>query len=594
MLQMTGWFRAGKPAVVSVRRSLGWASALVFSGLLVACGGGSGDPCGINTTCSTTSTGSSTGTTPAVVPVAADLSLVLSSATLLNGGLDTVEARATAVDANRNLLAGVPVTISVDGNATAAVASSVTDANGVVSARVGIGADRSSRVVTVTATSGNLSRTATLQVTGTKIAATPLPATVTPGASGSVRFRVTDVNSSPLVAQAITVNGVGGVDVSAMTDSNGEYLYAFTAPATAGTVNVSASSAGAKTTVGLLVQAAASVPAAVTTPPVASASVSLSSSVVPVNSGATNNLVDVRLLVLRNGNLPAERIRVRFDLDGNTNAIAGSFTTGESLIYTDSSGVARTSYVPGNRTSPLEGVTVRACWDYADFVAGTCPNAARAKLTVVAEPLSVSVGTDNKITFGPTGIDYQKSYLVQVNDASGAPKSEVQISATVDLLSYSRGTWQLVGVDWVQQVQTSGCENEDLNRNSALDRYSNGAVEDANANGQLDPRKADVLVSVIGTGKTNSLGQLVLNLNYPQSVASWVAFRVTVAAGGTAASEGRASFSGVLPVLSEHVISQDRIKPPPTPAFVVSPYGTTATTKVTTTNTDGVTGVLCQ
>jgi len=100
----------------------------------------------------------------------------------------------------------------------------------------------------------------------------------------------------------------------------------------------------------------------------------------------------------------------------------------------------------------------------------------------------------------------------------------------------------------------------------------------------------------------------VIKVTYPQSVGSWASFRVSVIAGGTGGSEGRASFSGLLSVLDAHVTSQDRQTPPPPPAFVLSPYNpdpyrnvrpATADqlfdhlTPLAVTNPDGATGMLC-
>ena len=73
-------------------------------------------------------------------PVAADLSLVLSAPKLNNGGTNTIAATVTAVDANRNALAGIPVTVRVDSSAVATVSSTTTNAQGQVVAAVGIGA----------------------------------------------------------------------------------------------------------------------------------------------------------------------------------------------------------------------------------------------------------------------------------------------------------------------------------------------------------------------------------------------------------------------------------------------------------------------
>ena len=568
--------------------ALATASAVGLAG----CGGANGDT-------SAPAAAASAATT------AADITLALSSATLLDSGTDTVTATVTAVDANRNLIAGVPVTISVDNAATALVSRKVTDANGVVTAAIGVGAERANRVITVSATSNGVVRTAAVQVTGAKLLTTALPASLAPSSAGTVRFRLTDNNSNPMAQQAIVVNGVGGVEVSAKTDNNGEYLYAYTAPATTGTLDIRATAGGVTSTQSVQVQPVASIANAISSPPLDHASVGLSSGTVAANSTVTNHQIEVRALFLRETNQPAERVRVRFDLAGDINNVGGRFSAGSTLLYSDVAGVVRTSFIPGARTSPNDGVTIRACWDYTDFAVGACPRQATTQLTVVSEPLSVSIGTNNLIEIGGTSLDYVKRYLVQVNDASGAPKADVQLTAVLDLPRYSMGFYfpvtttvlDIVYQEWVQRVVWQ-CDNEDLNRNASIDSYSNGAVEDANKNGQLDPRKADVVATFEGPSKTNASGQAVLKITYPQSSASWVTFNLSVIAGGVLASEGRASFSSVLPVLDRHVRAITEL--PPTPAFVVSPYNVPDYQVVgvirqeNVVNPDGKSGVLCK
>ena len=104
-------------------------------------------------------------TTPGPNVVASDLVLVLSANTVANTGAETVTATLTALDSNRNALAGVPVTLQVDNNAIAAVSGTSTDGNGKVVATIGIGADRSNRSINVTARTGSITRTAVLAVT---------------------------------------------------------------------------------------------------------------------------------------------------------------------------------------------------------------------------------------------------------------------------------------------------------------------------------------------------------------------------------------------------------------------------------------------
>ncbi|HSN74223.1 MAG TPA: Ig-like domain-containing protein, partial [Anaerolineae bacterium] len=234
-------------------RALRAAALAGVAALLVACGGDS--DCTSPPAFEGEQVGECDGDDPSAAPRAADLALALSAATLSNDGSSTIVATATAVDANRNTLAEIPVTISPTNNATATPSGTATDEKGVVSAEIGIGSDRSNRSITVTATSGGLSRTATFQVIGANLTATPLPAVVAPGSTGNkVDFRLVDVNSNPMSGQTIVVNGVSGVDVTGTTDNNGSYSYSYTAPATGGSLDIRATAGGVSKTQTVLVQ----------------------------------------------------------------------------------------------------------------------------------------------------------------------------------------------------------------------------------------------------------------------------------------------------------------------------------------------------
>ena len=578
MTMMIANFRLRGVALQSVFKLVCAASVV----LLAACGGGGGDP-GTNIFDPAPTPGI------AVAPKAADLSLALSARTLANNGINTVAATVTAVDANRNALPNIPVTVSVDSSAVAAVSGNVTDTNGVVTAAVGIGADRSNRVITVTATSGTLVKTATFQVFGAALSARSNPAVVTPGQSGEVEFVLTDSAKNAMVDQDIVVVGVGAAEVKGKTGLNGEFKYSFTAPGTDGTLSIRATSAGVNGAADVQVQSGVtSVPVALGI--VRSASVSANPSVVPVNTTTTQNRVEVRAFFLTSGNAPVPNVRVRFDLDGDKQAIGGSITSGTNVVYASAVGEAVTSYIPGARFSPTDGVTIRACWSNTDFVAGQCPNQAKTTLTVISDALSVSIGTDNLVGLGDSGLDFVKRYVVQVNDSSGLAKADVQIAPSIDLLSYLKGNWEVLGDQWVQggvnplgvggslnwrRGQQTVCPNEDLNRNGVAEVYANGDVEDANGsfnltNGRpaLEPRKADVSISFEGPSRTNANGQVVLKITYPQNVASWVEFNILVAASGVAGTEGRANYRSVLPVIAAQVTD---IKS--RPAFHDSPYG---------------------
>jgi hypothetical protein len=580
-------------------RGLRMAALAGVAALLVACGGDS--DCSSPPAFDGEQVGECDGDDPSAAPRAAELTLTLSSASLANDGTSTITATATAVNGNANTVPEIPVTISVNNNAQATVSGAATDDKGAVTAAIGIGADRANRSVTVTARSGSLERTATFQVVGATLTGTPLPAVIAPGAAGQVDFRLVDVNSIAMSDQDIVINGVNGVEVSGKTDSNGTYTYSYTAPAAPGSIDIRATAGGASFTESVLVQSGTGTipPAAIA---VRSSSLAASPSVVAVNTGSTSNRSQLRALFLGAGNAPVPNVRVRFDLAGDVNSIGGSLTSGENVVYSDENGVATTAYEPGSRSSPTDGLTVRACWSASDFAAGTCPNATTATLTVVSDALSVSISTNALIEIGPTGLDYIKKYLVQVNDSAGNAKAGVQISPSIDLVRYMKGEWIPSGTKWVQVGPVTraadgtitatapkvSCDNEDLNRNGVLEIYSNGAVEDANATGRLEPRKADVNISFVGSSTTNSDGQVVLKITYGQSLASWLEFNILVAASGVAGTEGRTSYQNVLPVLAEAVSDVNKA-----PAFQLAPYGTRASPVVLTTNPAGQTGLLC-
>ncbi|MFN0183393.1 MAG: Ig-like domain-containing protein [Aquabacterium sp.] len=557
--------RAGNDDAVGAKpmmQRMRWL-ALLGLGLLAACGGGGGGGDSVF------GGGDSSKT-------AADISLTLSSPTVNNSGSETVTATVTAVDANRNTVEGVTITLAVDNGGTIQVSGTKSSASGVVTGTVGIGAIKINRSLKVTATSGSLTKTLTIQVVGTRLTSTLIPAVLPPGSAGKVQYRLLDINSNPMVGVDLTVTGPTGQQVITSTGANGDYEFSYTAPATAGTYDIRAAAGGVENLQSVIVQAGqGAIPPVVTA--VQSASVSANPSVVPINTAGTNNRSEIRAIFLAANNAPVRNIRVRFDLAGDPNSIGGTFTSDGSQVYSDANGVATTAYVPGSRFSPTDGVVIRACWDYNDFNAGACPNEVRNNLTVISDALSVSIGTNAAITSDSSGLLYIKRYVVQVVDSSGRALKDVQISPSLDLLQYEKGFYEIQGDSWVK-VTMATCDNEDLNRNGQNEIFSNGVVEDANnsfnlVNGRaaLEPRKGDVAWSFVGSGSTDETGRVVVQLQYPQDVGSWDRFNLTVAASGVAGSEGRSNFSGLLPVPAA-VLADIKATPP----FVLSPYGVQA------------------
>jgi 5-hydroxyisourate hydrolase-like protein (transthyretin family) len=175
------------------RRLARAALGLGMTALLSACGGGGGSagdptfPC----TGSSCPGGGNTG------PVAADLVVTLSGSTLPTDGTGSVLVTVYAVDAKRNTIADVPVSISVDQNALVSTTATKTDTTGVVTGTVRIGSDESKRTITVTAASGSITKTAQISVV------TPSPTGNTTGPALTVALSATQI--TPAVGSTVTV-----------------------------------------------------------------------------------------------------------------------------------------------------------------------------------------------------------------------------------------------------------------------------------------------------------------------------------------------------------------------------------------------------
>jgi hypothetical protein len=536
-------------------------------------------------------------------PTAADLSLVLSAPKLNNGGTQTITATATAVDVNRNALAGIPVTIRVDASAVATVSGPTTNAQGQVTASVGVGADRSNRVVTVTATSGVLTRSASFTVEGADLRASFAPRVNSGSVGNRIEYTLVDTNALPMVGQTVSVTAPGLPTATGVTDLNGKYVYTYTAPSNNVTFTATAAGAERSSTVEIgsgAIDPASSIPQ--------SASVTPSPSVISVNTAGSNtNQVELRALFYGANNQPIPRVRVRFDLDGNANSTDGQISwLGGTFAYSDNTGAARATFTPGLRASPTNGVRVRICYDTNDFDPALCPNQAFSTLTVVQEALAVSIRTNELIKEGAARLTYIKEFVVMVVDAAGQAKPDVLITPSIDLPAYYKGNYTWNGLRWVQNMRLAATENyqfngatrswtqlasttqpscpqEDENRNGVREagRVEGttapslaGREEDLNWNGSLDPRKSDVAIKVVGSPKTDANGLAVVQIEYGKDLATWVDYVITITASGISGTEARARYSGLywgvgnLPAPGDAVTDENIA-----PAFVVSPYG---------------------
>lgn len=528
---------------------------------LAACGAGGGNEG--TTPFGSGGGGGGGGGTPA--PTASDLIIDASGAQLSNTTSAAINFTVTAVDAARVVVAGAAVSVSADNDGVVTQGTATTDTNGKVTASLGIGGNRANRLITVTFTSGAVVKTATIQVTGTQISGTLVPAVLAPSTAAAVQYRVVDQAGNPMAGQAVSVSAPGMTPATATgtTGANGEYTFNYTAGATAGSFAIATTIAGVTDTQTVTVQATGTVGPADGV--VASASVSANPSVVGVNAaGSTSNRSEIRALFQTAANQPIKRVRVRFDLNGDPTFIGGTFSTGNTTLYSDDNGVVTTAYIPGPRSSPTNGVTVRACYGTTDSDPNllNCTTNAQVRLTVAAEPLGVSIGTNETLVVGD--LTYTKRFLVSVADSAGNAKSDVGLSVSLDLPQFRKGFYVLVADKWVKSGGDQAvCLNEDVNRNGVLE-----TGEDTNGNRRLDPGRSDVTVRLVNP-RTGADGTAVVEITYAKSFATWVDAWVTVAASGVAGTEGRATFVlAPIPADAGAISAKDVF-----PAFGISPYG---------------------
>jgi hypothetical protein len=551
------------------------ASLLLIS-FVAACGGGGGDA------------GNSPfepDPDPGTVTTA-DLIVALSKSNVANTGSDSIIITATALDAARNTLSGANVEVSADSDAILTTPTTETGADGKLQSTLTIGANRGNRVITVTVVSGTVTKKLNVQVYGATLSATLVPAVINPGKAGKIQYRLLDQAGNPMVDEDIHVvaSALTPAEATGKTGANGDFEFAYTAPATAGSYDVSATAGGTSDSQSLQVQAASTIPTVTST--IKSASVSANPSVVGTNiADANTNRSEIRALFLGSNNLPIKNVRVRFDLDGDVNSIGGSFTTGTETLFSDVNGVATTSYVPATRSSPTNGVTVRACYykSDAEAAANLCTNASRVTLTVTADPLGVSIGTNELIIVNE--LTYVKKFIVTVVDSAGVAKPDVNIAVSVDLPQYRKGYYVFSGDEWRKELTpaltasippTFGsravCVNEDTNRNGVLEAGEDNDPVNGNNNGRLDPGKSDVSVSLLQT-KTRADGTAELQLQYAKSFATWVDAKITVSASGVSGTEGRATYlAAAVPADAASLKNQGVA-----PAYAVSPYGIATT-----------------
>jgi hypothetical protein len=501
---------------------------------LVGCGGGGGNA------------GTSSGGTSGVSIVDASVvSFPISflPTSLSNSGSEKVTLTVTALDVNNNPVAGVTVKGSAD-SGVYTPGSKVTDATGKSTATVEIGADKTNRNITVTVLVNAVTKTLTIPVVGSQITLTPVPATPAPGQAVRVDIRVVDAIGTGIPGVALQLSGSAGFSGTVTSDISGNASATGVAPPSAGSYEVSAAGSGVTASKSIQVISAAgnTIPAALSLGVAQSLNANPTSIAPNIDGGTTNRAkLSAKFLDASNGGIA--NMRVRFEIVAPGLGSGESISTGAALVYSDVAGLAEADYISGTRTSPTNGVQVRACYATTDaaLANSACPQSVPATLTVNSQPLAISIGDFNKLETGLGGIAYIEKFLIQIADSSGLAVPDAVVSASVDIRNYGKGSWANGAT--TASTWAATCANEDINRNGTME-----AGEDINGNGALDPGKSEIVLSYVNGNKTNAQGQLLIQVSYPQNVGSWLQYAVkaTTAVVGSEGTKERVFLTNVL------------------------------------------------
>lgn len=564
--------------------------------LIASCSGGGGSS-GSNIATGTTSQsgagavgGTSTATLTASAPVS-DLVVSLDKSIVNNNAPTAVQLTVQAVDASRNAVVsatGVITLIDIAGGSSLSGGPFVTDSAGQFIANITTGSNKTNRVVTLKITAGGVTKDTAFNIVGSTLNISLIPGSPIPGSTATLEVTALDSSLSPIAGESVALSGFTEINgQSKITSLQGKATFVFNVPATPGAFSVNAAAVGATAIKSFQVLSPGTVDPTPAIGPILSKSLSANPAVIGVNASGSINRAQLRALFLTTGNRPVQNVRVRFEIiPGPSGAALGageSISSADSIVLSDSSGVTLSDYIAGTRSSPNNGVVVRACYDLNDFAVGACPNSVTASFTVASKPLSLTLGDNNLLEKADLNTTYIKRFVLVVADSAGQPVPNAQVSFSVDIYKYGKGAFgagypsdfQLVTAGVTRSVQVtpqdnkiddvavgrnSWCINEDVDRNGNID-----GLEDRNGNNSLEPRQADITVSSDTPGnRTDSNGVLLIKVRYPQNVAAWLSYAIKA----TAQADG--SQGTVVKTYRTDFVQEDL----PNGSFLNAPYGT--------------------
>jgi hypothetical protein len=232
---------------------------------------------------------------------------------------------------------------------------------------------------------------------------------------------------------------------------------------------------------------------------------------VPMSKNGVVHTVELKATVLTAASLGSQVVGNAPVVFSIVNPIGGGEFLSPVVVYTDSSGVARSIFTSGSIGSDSKGITITATLVDNSTITN------HANLIIGGTPGSISIGMGKKTT-SLNETTYSLPVSVLVSDANGSNISGISVSLNIWPEKYSTGYF----------LNTSGCNvvftgtfpNEDINQNLILD-----AGEDLDNNGKLTPASSSSgnIPSIV---YTDDNGVATFNLVYLKS-AMWITARLS-------------------------------------------------------------------
>ncbi|MDM8552590.1 invasin domain 3-containing protein [Desulfobacterales bacterium HSG2] len=259
-----------------------------------------------------------------------------------------------------------------------------------------------------------------------------------------------------------------------------------------------------------------------------------SSSVVAPSIGDIVNKVTLTASVKNASDQVVGGAAIAFSLQRTT---GGGESVSPVIAYTDSFGIAKTTFTSGALGSDSQGVTV------IGSVVGKPDVRDSIAIVIGGTAGSVFIGQSTKVESVDNDTAYKLAMSVLVSDSNGNPVSGSRVSLSAWPARYATGYWDTALTPTCPQEITGVFLNEDENRNLILD-----SDEDANKDNELTPPNsaAGSVVPAVITTDENGVGHF--DVKYLKTSSGWIKEEIT-ATTMVSGTEAQSTYAFWLPVI---------------------------------------------